>query len=78
MVKFVEAGTFADIEENDGSAVYEAAGRDGAKLCIFHRSVGAAGGHAGRFHRSGRFRGLPIRWRGLLFKRCRGKEQNQE
>ncbi len=78
MVKFVEAGLFGDIEENDGSAVYEAAGRDGARLCIFHRSVGAASGHAGGFHRSGRLWRLRVRWRGLLFEYCRGDEQKQE
>src|SRR5258708_40086390 len=67
MVKLVEASWRGEVEEDDGCAVGEAAGGDGARLCVFHRGVGAAGGHAGRFRRSG-----------LLFECCRGGEQNQE
>ena len=77
MMKFVEAGLSGDIEENDGSAIHEAAGGNGTRLCILHRSVGAAGGHARGFHRSGRLWSLRIR-RGLLFECCRGEEQKQE
>src|SRR5258708_40328238 len=67
MVKLVEASWRGEVEEDDGCAVDEAAGGDGARLCVFHRGGGAAGGHAGRFRRSGR-----------LFECCRGGEQNQE
>ncbi len=74
MVEFVEAGLMRDVEKNDRCAVHEAAGGDGAGLCILHRSVGSACGHAGGFDRNGRLRRLRIPRHGLLLECRRGGE----
>jgi hypothetical protein len=47
-MKFIEAGLFGDVQENNGRAVHKTAGGDGSRERIFDRSVDAASGHAGR------------------------------
>jgi hypothetical protein len=46
-MKFIEAGLFGDVEENNWGAVHKAAGGDWARESIFDGSVGAASGHTG-------------------------------